>query len=66
MIIVEAMENPDPPPWRPFEPCLENVRAATKNMPSVWIERCVCDLRDRLWNGYGKCLRCSGSYTPNA
>ena len=23
---------------------------------------CDCDLRDRMWNGYGKCLRCGHAY----
>ncbi len=25
-------------------------------------ENCNCELRDRQWNGYGKCLRCGGPY----
>lgn len=24
--------------------------------------RCDCDLRDRQWNGFGKCLHCGGKY----
>lgn len=23
---------------------------------------CDCELRDRLWNGYGRCLRCGRKY----
>jgi hypothetical protein len=25
--------------------------------------KCDCDLRNRQWNGYGKCLFCGGRYT---
>lgn len=24
--------------------------------------KCECDLRDRRWNGYAKCLNCGGRY----
>lgn len=26
------------------------------------VSQCVCELRDRMWNGYGKCLRCGRAY----
>lgn len=29
------------------------------------VRTCECDLRDRLWNGYGKCLRCGAAYVDD-
>jgi hypothetical protein len=53
-----------PSPWAAqpaFEPPPPVTKRRTAFEPVPW-NPCDCELRNRQWNGFGKCLTCSGSY----
>ena len=34
-------------------------------MTDIFLTKCECDLRDRQWNGFGRCLHCGSRYVDD-
>jgi hypothetical protein len=68
-LLTRLVGEPEPPLRREIDMGVVEVREAPDRMqPAARLQLperiCDCELRNRQWNGFGRCLACGGKYVP--
>jgi hypothetical protein len=68
-LLTRLVGEPEPPLRREIDMGVVEVREAPDRLqPAARLQLperiCDCELRNRQWNGFGRCLACGGKYVP--